>query len=435
LSKVAVIGLGKIGLTLAVQIASSGNHRVIGFDINEDVVKTVNSGHPTFSGEIGLGKLVKATVENGSLIASTDLSETISQSEIVVIVIPLVVDDLGNPLWKNIDDATAQISRYLKPGTLVIFETTLPVGTTRTRFGAILCEGSGLELERDLFLAYSPERVYSGRVFENFREYPKLLGGVGPRSAQKARDFYEKSIEFNLRSDLPRPNGVWDLGSSEAAEMAKLAETTFRDVNIGLANQFARFAETVNVDVYSVIEACNSQPFSLIHQPGVAVGGHCIPVYPHFYLQGDPSASIVSLARSVNQEMPTHIVKTLEQLVGSLDEKKVLILGLAYRAEVKENAFSGAYRLAEELKLRGAKPVLHDPMYSADELTSLGFSPFELGDSCSAAILHTAHASYLQLTSEDLLNCELLIDGRNASSSKLRSQIPTFVLGRGMDLS
>ncbi len=178
------------------------------------------------------------------------------------------------------------------------YETTLPVGTTRDRWKPMLEKGSGLVEGTDFHLVFSPERVLTGRVFADLRKYPKLIGGLSAAGAARATEFYEAVLDFDERPDLARANGVWDLGSAEAAELAKLAETTYRDVNIGLANQFARFAATAGIDVYQVIEASNSQPYSHIHQPGIAVGGHCIPVYPRLYLWNDPEATVVRAARA-----------------------------------------------------------------------------------------------------------------------------------------
>ena len=161
----------------------------------------------------------------------------------------------------------------------------------------MLEQGSGLTAGRDFHLVFSPERVLTGRVFADLRRYPKLVGGLDEAGATKAREFYEAVLEFDERPDLDRPNGVWDLGSAEAAELAKLAETTYRDVNIGLANQFARFADRHGIDVHQVIDASNSQPYSHIHRPGIAVGGHCIPIYPRLYLWNDPDATVVRAAR------------------------------------------------------------------------------------------------------------------------------------------
>ena len=160
--------------------------------------------------------------------------------------------------------------------------------------------------------------MLTGRVFADLRRYPKLVGGIDEASAGRGVEFYEAVLDFDERPDLPRANGVWDLGSAEAAELAKLAETTYRDVNIGLANQFARFADTIGVDVRKVIEACNSQPYSHIHQPGIAVGGHCIPVYPRIYLWNDPAATVVRSAREANAAMPDYAVGLLAAAYGDL---------------------------------------------------------------------------------------------------------------------
>ncbi len=178
--------------------------------------------------------------------------------------------------------------------------------------------GSGLRLGDDLFVCHSPERVFSGRIFEDLRKYPKLIGGLDDPSSKRAAEFYEAVLDFDERPDLARGNGVWDLGSVEAAELAKLAETTYRDVNIALANTFAMYADSIGVDVFGVIEASNSQPFSHVHQPGIAVGGHCIPVYPRFYLSGDPSASLVAVARDVNETMPGYAVSVLSSMLESI---------------------------------------------------------------------------------------------------------------------
>ena len=227
-------------------------------------------------------------MDAGLLTATTDTAAAVAESDAVVIVVPLFVDAEGVPDFAAMDSATTETARGLKPGTLVSYETTLPVGTTRERFLPALEAGSGLRCGDDFYLVFSPERVFTGRVFADLRRYPKLVGGVDEASAERGVRFYEEVLEFDDRPDLTRPNGVWDMGSAEGAEFAKLAETTYRDVNIGLANQFARFADSRGIDVQAVIDASNSQPFSHIHRPGVAVGGHCIPIYPRFYLWNRP---------------------------------------------------------------------------------------------------------------------------------------------------
>ena len=408
---ITVVALGKIGLPLAVQFARRGHH-VIGVDVNASTVETVNAGREPFPGEAHLGDYLAEVVGDGRLVASTDTSAAVAASEAVVVVVPLFVDDEGTPDFGWMDDATRAIAKGLRPDTLVSYETTLPVGTTRGRFGPMLQEGSGLTPGPDFPLVFSPERVFTGRVFADLRRYPKLVGGIDAASGQRGEQFYQAVLEFDERADLDRPNGVWDLGSAEAAELAKLAETTYRDVNIGLANQFARFAAGHGIDVHQVIAASNSQPFSHIHRPGIAVGGHCIPIYPRFYLWNDPAATIVEAARTANAGMPEYAVGVLEGAHGSLAGQRVVVLGASYRGGVKETAFSGVFPAVAALTARGARVSVHDPMYTAQELARLGFEAYELGTGVDAAILHTDHAGYRTLTAADLPGVRTVVDGR-----------------------
>lgn len=410
--KIAVVGLGKIGLPLAAQYSSLGHH-VIGCDINPGVVATVNSGNATFTGEPGLQARIEDAVAAGLLTATTDTSAAVRTVDAVVVVVPLLVDDEGTPTFSIMDSAARAIGQGLTPGTVVCFETTLPVGTTRNRLAPILEAESGLSAGTDFHLVFSPERVYTGNVFDNLKQYPKLVGGINEASSKAGVDFYSQVLTFNDRKDLNRPNGVWDLGSTEAAELAKLAETTYRDVNIALANQFALYSESNGIDVYKVIEACNSQPFSHIHQPGIAVGGHCIPVYPHMYLQGDPSATVVRSAREANRNMPASVIKRAEAELGSLNGLTVAILGLAYRGGVKEHAFSGAWPLVKELESRGAYPKVVDPMYSNEELNSLGLETLGDPNDVDLVIIQTNHIEFLEMKPSSYPNAKLVIDGRN----------------------
>lgn len=431
--RITVVALGKIGLPLAVQFASKG-HQVIGADVNQRTVDLVNAGVEPFPGEHQLAEKLEWAVKSGHLTATTETSAAVRQSEAVVIVVPLFVDGEGVPDFGWMDAATQAVAAGLQPGTLVSYETTLPVGTTRNRFLPMLCEGSGLSSSQ-FQLVFSPERVFTGRVFADLRKYPKLIGGVDAISGAKGVDFYEKVLEFDIRNDLPRPNGVWDLGSSEASEMAKLAETTYRDVNIGLANQFARFAEANGIDVFAVIDACNSQPFSHIHRPGIAVGGHCIPIYPRMYLWNDPAATVVRAAREANAAMPEHSVDLLESIHGGVTDTDVVVLGAAYRGGVKETAFSGVFPTVAALKERGARVFVHDPMYSDEELRQLGFEPFHLGDAIAAAIVHTDHAEYSELTEEDLSGVRCIVDGRRILNADSFPGAAIVTIGQSFDES
>lgn len=427
--KITVVALGKIGLPLAVQFAEQG-HQVIGADVNPSVVNQVQRGQEPFPGEAQLAEKLAAVVATGRLSATTDTTAAVAESEVVVVVVPLFVNSDSKPDFGWMDAATMSIGRGLLPGTLVSFETTLPVGTTRGRWKPLLEQESGLAEGQDFHVVFSPERVLTGRIFADLRKYPKLVGGLSEEGAKRGVAFYEDVLEFDERPDLPRANGVWDLGSAEAAEMTKLAETTYRDVNIGLANQFARFAAENNIDVYEVIEASNSQPFSHIHRPGIAVGGHCIPVYPRFYLAGDPSAAVVSAARSSNEQMPAYAVSLLGQMLGDLDALRVVVLGAAYRGGVKEMAFSGVFPLVRELATVGAVPVVHDPLYTDDELRSHRLTPYRLGETVGAAILHTDHAEYRDLEPARLPGIRAFVDGRSWTDPSRWAGVTHRTIGR-----
>ncbi|MGV8970455.1 MAG: nucleotide sugar dehydrogenase [Microbacteriaceae bacterium] len=430
--KIAVIALGKIGLPLAVQFASKG-HEVIGVDVSQQTVDLINQGIEPFPGEAHLQDKLSELVPAGKLRATTDYSEAVPGADAVVLVVPLFVDEeTAEPDFGWMDGATKSLGAVLTPGTLIAYETTLPVGTTRSRWKPMLEEASGLTEGVDFDLVFSPERVLTGRVFADLRKYPKLVGGLSERGAERAMAFYEQVLDFDDRPDLVRPNGVWDLGSAEAAELAKLAETTYRDVNIGLANQFARYAATAGIDVYQVIEASNSQPYSHIHQPGIAVGGHCIPVYPRLYLWTDPEATVVSAARAANAAMPDYTIGLLEGAYGDLTGATVVVLGASYRGGVKETAFSGVFGAVDALTQRGATAVVHDPMYTDEELLKLGFTPYHLGEPVDAAVVQADHEEYRSLTPTELPGIKAFVDGRRVSTAEQWPGVTYRVIGKAI---
>ena len=428
--KIAVVALGKIGLPLAVQFAKKGHH-VIGCDVNQKTVDLINAGIEPFPGENFLAEYLAEVVASGHLVATTDTTAAVSESDAVVIVVPLFVNNEGIPDFGWMDAATEKIAAGLKPGTLVSYETTLPVGTTRNRFAPALEKGSGLKAGVDFHLVFSPERVLTGRVFADLRKYPKLVGGINDASTAAGIAFYEAVLDFDNRPDLAEKNGVWNLGTSEASEMAKLAETTYRDVNIALANQFAIFAEGANIDIAKVIAASNSQPYSHIHQPGIAVGGHCIPIYPRFYLWNDPEATVVRSAREANAAMPEHAVKLLADNFGDLTGKTVAALGISYRGGVKESAFSGIFGVVTALNARGANVVVNDPMYTDEEITSLGFTPYAIGNAVDAVILQADHKEYKSLTKADFPGVQAVVDGRRTMDRKNFEGVAFRVIGAG----
>ena len=429
--RIAVVALGKIGLPLAVQFASKG-HEVIGVDVNPRTVDLVNEGKEPFPGEAHLAEKLAELVPAGRLRATTDYSEAIPGVDAVVVVVPLFVnDETWQPDFAWMDEATKSLAAHLTPGTIVSYETTLPVGTLRGRFKPMIEQISGLEEGRDFTLIFSPERVLTGRVFADLRRYPKLVGGLSEDGTRRGIALYQQLLDFDVREDLPKPNGVWDMGSAEAAEMAKLAETTYRDVNIGLANQFAVYADKIGVDVQRVIDACNSQPYSHIHRPGIAVGGHCIPVYPRLYLSTDPDASVVRTARSFNATMPQYVVDRAKEILGDLTGLRVVVLGASYRGKVKETAFSGVFPTVDALRAAGAQVLVQDPMYTDEELEGFGWQPYHLGENVDVAIVQADHPEYSKLAPADLPGVRLLLDGRRITDPALFTGVPRITIGGG----
>ena len=402
MTNVAVVGLGKIGLPLATLYAGKGM-RVTGCDINPAVVDAVNRGESPVGGEPGLPEAVRAAYNAGTLRATSDTTAAVAQSDVVVIMVRVGIDASGHADYHHLDSAANAIGRGLKPGALVILESTVPVGETRNRLATRLARVSGLD-EGAFRVAYSPERVSSGSVFRDLETYPKLVGGVNTASGEAAAAFY--------RSVLDAP--VTLLPDAETAEFAKLAESVYRDVNIALANELARAAEQLGVSYDAAATAGNSQPYSHLHRPGLGVGGHCIPVYPHFLSQA-VDVPLIELSREINDSMAEHGVERLEAtLDGGLRGKSVLILGLAYRGGVKEAELSSALLAAEALKHQGARVLVHDPLYSAAEIEAIGLEPSPLPPKVAidAVILQAGHEQYASLDFTTLKGCRAVLDGR-----------------------
>ncbi len=409
-STVVVIGLGKIGLPLALQFAVSGR-QVVGVDREPLVIEALNAGRPTFA-EPGLEERLASALESQNFLATLDLKSAVEKAAYIVIVIPLIVDEDGVPDFKNFDTTLQEIGKHLRVGTTLIIETTVPIGTTRLRFQPIIEKSSGFTCGQEFFLAFSPERVSSGTVFRDFPNYPKLVGGVDSKSTELASNLYRSSFTFNDSVHLPKENGVWPMSSSEAAEFTKLAETTYRDVNIALANTFYDHATRIGVDFSEVKMAANSQPFSHLHQPGFSVGGHCIPVYPHFYLSTDSEADLVRSARQVNVE---HTRKLVDRAVLEASTRKsspvVLVSGLCFRSGVKEHAFSGAKTALARLKELNVVGELTDELFSESEITQLGYSP-ALRDGYDLLIINSGSREFNLSILDRLSKDALVFDGR-----------------------
>jgi len=422
--KVVVIGAGKMGLPLACALAEGGA-RVVACDVKAHLVAGINRGECPID-EPGVAEVLPRLVQSGRLSASTHTAAAVSESEVVVVIVPVLLTPDKRADTANIESVSRQIAEGMKPGTLVSYETTLPLGGTR-RLGSLL-ESRGLRAGVDFDLAFSPERVKSGMVCARLRQNPKVVGGITPKSAERAADFY--------RQYLGAP--VIVVGSLEAAELVKLAGMAYRDVNIALANELAHYTVAAGVDFQVVRAAANTDGEAHLLEPGIGVGGHCTPVYPYFLIQEGQrlgvATNLVETGRHINEEQPARILDRLEREWGPVRGARTLILGLGFRPRVKEHTCSPAFVLRDELTRRGAEVRLHDPLYTPEEIHSLGFIPGALAPPLwpEVVILNTAHPDYARLDFASMAGTvKVVVDGRDLWPPEKVRQAGIAYLGVG----
>jgi len=407
---VAVYGLGKMGLPLAAVYADvSGN--VTGVDVDSDVVAAVNAGDCPIDGEPGLPAVVSDLVADGALDATTDGVRAAAEARVHVLIVPTVVDD-GDVDLSMLEAAVRTVGAGLDPGDLVVVESTVPPRTCRDRVAPWLEAESALELG-EFGLAFCPERTMSGRALEDITEaYPKVVGGVDAESRRAAELVYERITD----------NEVIPVTDATTAECVKVFEGVYRDVNIALANELARLADDLAVDVTEAIEVANTQPFCDIHDPGPGVGGHCIPYYPYFLIsEFDGPTPLLRTARRVNDAMPRFTAEKtaaeLEAVGRDLAESTVVVLGLTYRPGVDETRASPGIDVAEELRDRGASVHAVDPVCTTpppEGVDRLGLDAVGTVDP-DALVLVTAHEAFESLPWDDLGDA-VVVDGRRALS-------------------
>lgn len=420
--KVAVVGAGRIGLPLATVVASRG-HDVVACDINRERVAAITAGRSPFPDETGLAEALAEVAGSGRLTASGDTTPAVEDCSVVLFAVAVDLGEDGradlSPLLAACDDVAAG----MRPGTLCIFDTTLPPGTTRNVLVPRM-EAGGKTFGTDFQVAFSPERLLMGRVIEDLGKYPKVVGGVDEASGERAAEFFADALGVQ----------VLRLASAEAAELSKIAEGVYRDLNIALANELARAADIMGVDISEVTEAANSQPFCHLHTPGTGVGGHCIPVYPRFLMQTEAPSSLAALGRQVNDDMPRYAVTRLAEVLDGLRGKRVLVLGLTFRPDVVVTSHTNALDLHRELAAAGATVEGHDALLSDAGTRSLGFTPSEgLTSSYDAVIVHAYHAAYEDVRWSDL--APVLLDARNALDREAVEAQGVRYLGIGRPVS
>ncbi|WIV66177.1 nucleotide sugar dehydrogenase [Natrialbaceae archaeon AArc-T1-2] len=404
---VAVYGLGKMGLPLATVYAETAGD-VIGVDVDPSVVEAVNAGECHVTGEPGLPDALESQVERDRLRATTDGSAA-AAARVHVVIVPTLLSDDREPDLSTVEAVADDIAAGLAPGDLVILESTVPPGTCRDVLRPHLAAESGLE--PDAFgLAFCPERTSTGTALRDIRgAYPKVVGGVDDESTRAAALIYDELTE----------NEVHVVSGATTAEAVKVFEGVYRDVNIALANEFARIADDLGTSVREAIATANELPVCDIHDPGPGVGGHCIPYYPYFlFAQAEKPLPVTRAARDVNEGMPAHTVAVLADELAADDltlaDASVLVLGLTYRAGVEETRASPGVDVVSILAERGADVFAADPLVDPADY---GATPVALesipSGSFDAVVLVTPHEEFERIEWESL-DPTVVLDGRDA---------------------
>jgi UDP-N-acetyl-D-mannosaminuronic acid dehydrogenase len=418
---ICIVGLGYIGLPTAAVFASRGK-KVIGVDINSRTLETLHSGNaPIF--EPGLQETLTIALQSGNLV----VQEQPALADAFIIAVPTPINADKTADLRSVKAACMAIVPWLRSGNLVVLESTSPPRTTVEIVAPIL-ERSGLKAGRDFMLAYSPERVLPGRILTELMENARVIGGVDPISAQAGLDLYATFV----RGDIL-------MTDSTTAEMVKLMENTFRDVNIALANEFSRLADRFSVDVWEAITIANLHPRVNILRPGPGVGGHCISVDPWFLVEAAPDlAKLIYTARQVNDSQPEFVLELISRAAGGVKGKQVAALGLSFKPDVDDIRESPAVEVVHLLTKAGAvvkayEPHKPDPHIPGVKTVSTLEETIKNAD---VLLLLVGHKQFLQLEPKkltSLTSARLAVDTVNGWNTHIWTQagFKLFQLGVG----
>lgn len=409
---VGVVGLGYVGLPLAVEKAKAG-FKTIGFDVQEEKVKLVNEGK-NYIGDV-VDDDLKQLVEKGMLSATTDF-KFIKDVDFVAICVPTPLDEHQQPDISFVESSTRSVAKYLSPNTMVVLESTTYPGTTEELIKPIL-EDSGLVCERDFYLGFSPERVDPGNKEFKTKNTPKVVGAIG----KDATEVIAKMYRAVLGAD------IYEVSSPAVAEMEKILENTYRNINIGLVNELAQLCNKMGISMWEVVDAAKTKPYGFqAFYPGPGLGGHCIPLDP-YYLDWKAReygfhTSLIQASGMINDKMPEYCVERASKMLSSRFKKsmngaKVLVLGIAYKNDIDDYRESPALRVIEELEKEGAIVEFYDPMifeykYKGEihkGLKSLSVSKVKEQDIVIFTAAHTAY-DYDMISK----NAKAIFDTRNA---------------------
>jgi UDP-N-acetyl-D-glucosamine dehydrogenase len=415
---IAIIGAGYVGMPHAQTFADAGK-RVVLVDIQQAVVDAINRGE-SHIGDVS-SEVLKRLVDAGLITAATDFG-VVGDCNAVVIAVPTPLSPQREPDLGYVESAARAIAPHLKKGQVVVLESTTYPGTTREVLQPVLEAGSGLKAGTDFYLAFAPERVDPGRIDWTTKSTPKVVGGIDAASTKAAADLYRSALD-----------NVHEVSTAEAAELTKLLENIFRSVNIALVNELAQLCDRMDIDVWEVIGAAATKPFGFMaFQPGPGLGGHCIPLDPYYLAwkarEFDFNTRFVELAGEINNNMPYFCRSVISQALNhgaqkSLKGSKILLVGVAYKADIDDVRESPAEKLLKLLRNAGADVAYHDPF--VEEFDGLRSVPLE-PDAYDCIAIVTAHTTidYDKLVDE----APLVVDLRNATGDKGTASEKVFKL-------
>lgn len=409
---VGVVGLGYVGLPLAVEKAKAG-FKTIGFDIQKEKVEMVNEGH-NYIGDV-VDKDLKELVASGTLSATTDFS-FVNDVDFVAICVPTPLDSHQQPDISYVKISAEKISKYLTKNSMVVLESTTYPGTTEELLKPILEEGSGLKCGEDFYLGFSPERVDPGNLIYKTKNTPKVVGAIGKDATEVIAAMYRAVLDGD----------VFEASSPAIAEMEKILENTYRNINIGLANEMAMLCDKMNINYWEVVEAASTKPYGFQpFYPGPGLGGHCIPLDP-YYLSWKAReygfhTSMIESSMMINDKMPEYCVERASRILNerkkSLNGAKILVLGVAYKQDIDDYRESPALEVIDILKEKRADVDYYDPFisiyqYRGSQVIGLDKLTVEIVASYDLIMVTTAHTKVdYQMISQ---NAQAVFDTKNA---------------------
>ena len=389
--------MGYIGLPTATMFSCYG-HKVIGVDVNEKVVNNINKGKIIIE-EPNLEEIVEDVVKKGNLIASISPKE----SDVFIISVPTPIKDDKTSDMSYVISATKSIVKYLKEGNIVVLESTSPVGTTEEVVKPII-EESGLKVGRDIMLGYCPERVIPGKIIYELKNNDRVIGGIDKKSAEEIRKIYKTIVDGNIY-----------LTDCKTAELCKLMENTYRDVNIALSNELLLICDKLNINVWEVIEYSNKHPRVNLHTPGHGVGGHCLAVDPWFIIEKEPELSnIIKSSRLLNDSMPEYVYNKIDKILQKDKSKKITILGITYKANTDDMRESPIIKLIDKLLKNNYNVKVFDPYIKDFQINCQ--SILEACKDSDLLILGVNHDYFKNLPLDEIkttMKGNLILDTRN----------------------